>query len=145
MDTKTQKFGIRRAVVVQDRLEDQPGRTFLFEINNVRVFCGGQLYGLIHMFHSNPMLLQVRTGFQPILSLRRMIKPSKFCGMDPDIMALPSMTRDRYRAWLQLLVDGNQNMIRVWGGGIYEADDFYELCDGKLRTIAIICVCLRHT
>ena len=37
------------------------------------------------------------------------------------------MTRDRYRRWLQLLVDGNQNMIRVWGGGIYEADDFYEL------------------
>ena len=41
------------------------------------------------------------------------------------------MTRDRYRAWLQLLVDGNQNMVRVWGGGIYEADDFYELCDGE--------------
>lgn len=41
------------------------------------------------------------------------------------------MTRDRYLAWLQLLVDGNQNMIRVWGGGIYEADDFYELCDGE--------------
>ncbi|KAF7798913.1 hypothetical protein EIP86_010141 [Pleurotus ostreatoroseus] len=129
LDTKTQKFGIRRAVVVEDRLEDQPGRTFLFEINNVRVFCGGQLYTIVHMFHSNLVLLQVRTGFQPTLSLRRTIKSSKFCGSDPDIMALPSMTRDRYRAWLQLLVDGNQNMIRVWGGGIYEADDFYELCD----------------
>ena len=45
------------------------------------------------------------------------------------------MTRERYRAWLQLLVDGNQNMVRVWGGGIYEADDFYELCDGSVSPL----------
>ena len=49
------------------------------------------------------------------------------------------MTRDRYRQWLQLLVDGNQNMIRVWGGGIYEADDFYELCDGQFRPLYCFC------
>lgn len=42
-----------------------------------------------------------------------------------------SVTRDRYKDWLKLLVDGNQNMVRVWGGGIYEADDFYEICDGR--------------
>ena len=42
-----------------------------------------------------------------------------------------SMTTERYRAWLQLLVDGNQNMVRIWGGGIYEHDDFYNICDGR--------------
>ena len=26
-------------------------------------------------------------------------------------------------------LDANLNLIRVWGGGIYESDDFYELCD----------------
>jgi beta-mannosidase len=49
------------------------------------------------------------------------------------------MTRERYRDWLKLMVDGNQNMVRIWGGGIYEADDFYELCDGKLRARAVLC------
>ena len=39
------------------------------------------------------------------------------------------MTHERYRAWLEMLVNGNQNMIRVWGGGIYEHDAFYEICD----------------
>lgn len=41
---------------------------------------------------------------------------------------LTNATKERYRSWLELLVRGNQNMIRVWGGGIYESDEFYDLC-----------------
>lgn len=55
-----------------------------------------------------------------------------FCGGSNWIPAdsfLTTMTEQRYRAWLQLMADGNQNMVRVWGGGIYEADDFYNICD----------------
>ena len=39
------------------------------------------------------------------------------------------MTRERYRFLLQSAADANMNMLRVWGGGIYEDDRFYDLAD----------------
>ena len=39
------------------------------------------------------------------------------------------VTDERYRLLLQSAVDANMNMLRVWGGGIYEDDRFYELAD----------------
>jgi beta-mannosidase len=39
------------------------------------------------------------------------------------------LTKDRYRDLLESARDTNMNMLRVWGGGIYESDDFYDLCD----------------
>ncbi|KAI5807728.1 family 2 glycosyl hydrolase [Peziza echinospora] len=42
---------------------------------------------------------------------------------------IPRIGEQKYRDWLQLLVDGNQTMARVWGGGIYEEDIFYTAAD----------------
>ena len=39
------------------------------------------------------------------------------------------ISKDRYRRLLESVRDTNMNMLRVWGGGIYESDHFYELCD----------------
>ncbi|KAL7982064.1 hypothetical protein Chor_001121 [Crotalus horridus] len=35
----------------------------------------------------------------------------------------------RLRFLLQSTIDANMNTLRVWGGGIYEQDEFYEICD----------------
>lgn len=39
------------------------------------------------------------------------------------------VTKKHYHNILKDVVDANMNMIRVWGGGIYEQDIFYNLCD----------------
>ena len=46
--------------------------------------------------------------------------------------AMPErMTRERYDNLLSSAVAANMNMIRVWGGGQYENEIFYDLCDQK--------------
>jgi beta-mannosidase len=39
------------------------------------------------------------------------------------------VTTARYRRVLESAKAANMNMIRHWGGGYYETDEFYELCD----------------
>lgn len=41
LDKKTKKIGFRRVRIVEEKLLDQEGLTFLFEVNNIKIFCGG--------------------------------------------------------------------------------------------------------
>jgi len=47
----------------------------------------------------------------------------------PADVFLPRLTKADYRRMLLSAKDANMNMLRVWGGGVYESDDFYDLCD----------------
>jgi beta-mannosidase len=41
----------------------------------------------------------------------------------------PRMTKEKYQRLIKDTKDANMNMIRIWGGGIYEDDEFYKACD----------------
>ncbi|MFD2024505.1 glycoside hydrolase family 2 protein [Promicromonospora aerolata] len=47
----------------------------------------------------------------------------------PDHAFLTRVTRDRYERAIADALDGNINLLRVWGGGIYEDDELYDLAD----------------
>lgn len=90
LDTASKRFGLRRAEVIQRKLDDMSGSTFLFEINNIPMFCGGSNW--------------IPGAFGP-------------------------MNVQKYRDWIKMVVEGNQIMIRVWGGGTFEDKAFYDICD----------------
>jgi beta-mannosidase len=47
----------------------------------------------------------------------------------PDDIFPSRITRERYAERLGQARDANVNLVRVWGGGIYESEDFYDACD----------------
>jgi len=47
----------------------------------------------------------------------------------PNDSFIPEVTYERYRHEISTAAACHMNMLRVWGGGIYEEDIFYELCD----------------
>lgn len=49
----------------------------------------------------------------------------------PADAVLSHMTRGRYKQLIEDCAESNMNMLRVWGGGIYEDDAFYQFCDEK--------------
>jgi beta-mannosidase len=47
----------------------------------------------------------------------------------PNDVFLPRVTPEEYQKVVSAATYANMNMLRVWGGGIYENDLFYDLCD----------------
>ena len=47
----------------------------------------------------------------------------------PDDALVTRLTAATYRAGVQDAVDAGMNLLRVWGGGMYESEHFYAACD----------------
>ncbi|PLX18573.1 MAG: hypothetical protein C0599_12120 [Salinivirgaceae bacterium] len=89
-DSYVLSYGLRKIKVIQEK--DSVGSSFLFEVNNQRVFARGANMVPLNTFPHN-------------------------------------VTKSEIRKMLKNALDANMNMIRVWGGGIYPDDYFFEVCD----------------
>ncbi|WP_125774624.1 glycoside hydrolase family 2 protein [Antribacter gilvus] len=49
----------------------------------------------------------------------------------PDDHLLTRITRERLAERVDQALGAHLNLLRVWGGGIYETDDFYDVCDER--------------
>lgn len=56
---------------------------------------------------------------------------AKGTNLIPSDALLPRVTRERYVRLLEDVQAANMNMIRVWGGGVYEDDALYEEADKR--------------
>ncbi|OJD28359.1 hypothetical protein ACJ73_00230 [Blastomyces percursus] len=92
LDSTSKRIGLRRAKLIQSKMDDTEGTSFFFEVNNIPVFCGGSNW----------------------------IPADNF---------IPRITPQKYHDWVKLMVAGNQMMVRVWGGGLFEEQAFYDACD----------------
>jgi len=78
----------------------------------VRVDIAADEHGSPFAVHINDRLIQIRGA-----------------NWIPDHAFITEVDRDRYRRRIADATEANMNLLRVWGGGIYESEDFYELCD----------------
>ncbi|HWC16786.1 MAG TPA: glycoside hydrolase family 2 protein [Terriglobales bacterium] len=86
---------------------------------------------------------KVRTGLRSLVlrrdpdhwgrSMEFVINGIPIFGKGADVIPFDSfptrVNEATYRQILQSARDANMNMVREWGGGIYEMDDFYNICD----------------
>lgn len=123
------RYGIRELTILQ--LEDLPGseeETLCREIQNLP---------FVKEFDRN----RSTAGFTLLCNgVKIMCKGGNWVPCEP----FPSNeTPEKIRRLLSLAVLGNVNMLRVWGGGIFERDEFYDICDelGILVTQDFLMAC----
>ncbi len=107
-DAYLYRFGTQ--LLIDAQIADQ--QTDRIGIRSIKVFRQPDKYGIGFHFELNGV---------PIFT--------KGANYIPCDNFLPRVTKDIYKRMIMDAVNANMNMLRVWGGGTYEDDYFYDLCD----------------
>jgi len=67
------------------------------------------------------------TGFTLVVNGERLF--ARGVNWIPDDVFPSRITRERYRERLAQAAGAGVDLVRIWGGGIYESEDFYDACD----------------
>ncbi|MEU5319174.1 glycoside hydrolase family 2 protein [Streptomyces sp. NPDC021056] len=67
------------------------------------------------------------TGFTFVVNGERLF--ARGVNWIPDDVFPSRITRERYRERLAQAAGAGVDLVRIWGGGIYESSDFYDACD----------------
>lgn len=126
---KTFKYGIRELVILQlEDIEGSDDEKLCREIQNLE---------FVKAYDRN----KATACFTVLCNdVKIMCKGANWVPCDP----FPSNeSPEKITKLLELAVLGNVNMLRIWGGGIFERDEFYEECDrlGILITQDFLMAC----
>ena len=85
----------------------------------------------LSVYFNATMLVQKKDSVGTTFQFEQEGRPIYIKGANwiPADIFLPRVKRDDYYMMLQSVKDANINMLRVWGGGVYEDDAFYDQCD----------------
>ncbi|MBN1352036.1 hypothetical protein JXJ21_21725 [candidate division KSB1 bacterium] len=103
------------------------GEPFLYTLN-IRVSCDGEeLDRHTSTFGVRTIELKQDGQFTFVVNGREVF--AKGANWVPPNSLTWDASPETYRHLIELAANANFNMFRIWGGGIYESETFYELCD----------------
>ncbi len=117
IDVWEHKIGLRE--VELDTSPDEIGAAWTLKVNGKEIWCKGANWIPDDVFLPRAcgyMDSRLEEGGSPADS-----QSARGAGLPPS----SNWVRER----LEQARDANMNMMRVWGGGIYETDEFYDICD----------------